>query len=224
MMTAVVLQARMGSTRLPGKALLPLGGSSILEQAMATLALVPANALILATDHASALALAPAAERQGFQLLVGPTEDVLARYCQAIRRFGIDLVLRATGDNPLVSRELATLLLERRSSRASDYAGFLGMPVGMGVELISAAALLRAESEAKAMPEREHVCPYLYGHPELFDIDRSEAPPPYLLGEGRVTVDTEADYEAVLKIYGALYAGSPISSLAVISMLKGHRP
>lgn len=220
-MTAVVLQARMGSTRLPGKALLPLGGSTLVEQAMARLALVPAEARVLATDEASAAALAPAAERRGFALLVGPADDVLARYCLAIRRFGIDLVIRATGDNPLVSHELASLLLERVLRVASDYAGFVGMPVGMGVEVIRSDALLRAEAEAREAPEREHVCPYLYGHPELFLIDQPDAPPAYVLEGARVTVDTEADYDDVLRIFGALYDGLPIPSAALMDHLRG---
>ena len=222
-MTAVVLQARMGSTRLPGKALLPLGGSTLVEQAMARLSLVPAEARVIATDEASAGALAHAAELSGFELLVGPAEDVLARYCLAIRRFGIDLVIRATGDNPLVSPELASLLLERGASVSSDFAGFVGMPVGMGVELVRAEALLRAEAEARERPEREHVCPYLYGHPELFRIDSPDAPPEYLLEGARVTVDTEADYDEVLKIYGALYDGRPIPSATVMGYLRGLR-
>lgn len=219
-MTAVVLQARMGSTRLPGKALLPLGGSTLVEQAMARLALVPAEARVLATDESSASALAPAAERRGFALLVGPAEDVLARYCLAIRRFSIDLVIRATGDNPLVSPELAVLLLERRSRVASDYAGFVGMPVGMGVELVRAEALLRAEVEAREPHEREHVCPYLYGHPELFRIDQPNAPPEYALDGASVTVDTEEDYDKMLRIYGALYDGRPIPSVILNDHLR----
>lgn len=222
-MIAIVLQARLGSTRLPGKALLPLGGSTLVEQAMARLALVRAGIRVLATDEASARALAPAAERRGFELLVGPAEDVLARYCLAIRRFKPELVLRATGDNPLVSPELASLLVERRSSLPSDYAGFLGMPTGMGVELVAAEALLRAEAEARAAPEREHVCPYLYGHPELFRVDRPEAPAEYLLPGASVTVDTAADYEAVLRLYGALYDGKPVPDAAILGYLREAR-
>ncbi|MGA2548188.1 MAG: NTP transferase domain-containing protein [Rectinemataceae bacterium] len=219
-MTAVVMQARMGSTRLPGKSLLPLGGSTLVEQAMACLALVPADARVLATDEASAAALGPAAKRGGFELLVGPAEDVLARYCLAIRRFGIDLVVRATGDNPLVSQELASLLMERRAGLSSDYAAYLGMPLGMGVELVGAEALLRTEGRAHEPEEREHVCPYLYGHPELFRVDRPDAPSEYLISGASVTVDTAADYEAVLRIYGALYDGSPIPSAAILGYLR----
>jgi spore coat polysaccharide biosynthesis protein SpsF len=125
---------------------------------------------------------------------------VLARYCLAIRRFRPELVLRATGDNPLVSHELASLLIERAAARPSDYSAFLGMPIGLGVELVASEALLRAEVEAREPPEREHVCPYLYGHPELFRVDRSEAPAEYLLPSASVTVDTARDYEGLLRL------------------------
>jgi spore coat polysaccharide biosynthesis protein SpsF len=220
-MLGIVLQARMGSTRLAKKSLLPLGGSTLVEQAMTRLSLVDADLRVLATDEASAEALAPAARRRGFELLVGPAADVLGRYCLAIRRFGLDVVVRATGDNPLVSHELASLLVERAAAQPSDYAGYLGMPVGMGVEVVAAEALLRADAEARESREREHVCPYLYDHPELFRIDRPEAPEGYLLPEARVTVDTREDYESVLRIYGALYSGEPIPTLSIIDHLRG---
>jgi len=228
-MTAVVVQSRLGSTRLPGKAVLPLGGASLTDQVLRRLGTLPVDALILATDEASSPALEPIAARNGFDLLVGPAEDVLARYCLAIGRYHIDLVVRATGDNPLVSTELAALLLERRlaASRAGrdfDYAAFVGMPIGMGVELVSAAALLRAEAEARDGAEREHVCPYLYNHPELFAISRDEAPAVYAVPGGRVTVDRPEDYDFVLRAYGALYDGKPISDEALLAWLRKAVP
>jgi spore coat polysaccharide biosynthesis protein SpsF len=223
-MTGIVLQARMGSTRLSGKALLPLGGATLTDQVMRRLNAVPVDIRVLATDEASAHFLKPVAERCGFELLVGPAEDVLARYCMAIRLYGIDLAIRATGDNPLVSMELAILLLERyaespRQARA-DYSVFIGMPMGMGVELVAAEALLRAETEARLVPEREHVCPYLYGHPGFFRIERYEVPSAFRMAEGRVTVDTDSDYRHVLSLYGALYDGSPIPTEAVLAWLR----
>lgn len=225
-MTAVVLQARMGSTRLPGKALLPLGDSTLIAQVMRRLSLVPADLRVLATDEASADRLGGEAARCGFDLLVGPAEDVLGRYCLAIRRYGIDLVVRATGDNPLVSHELARLLLKRRASaragQRSDYSGYLGMPTGMGVELVAAAALLRAEAETRVARDREHVCPYLYEHPRLFVIDRPLSPPEYRMPEGSVTVDTAVDYEAMVEAYAALYEGEPIPTDAVMYWLRAH--
>jgi spore coat polysaccharide biosynthesis protein SpsF len=97
------------------------------------------------------------------------------------------------------------------------------MPIGMGVEIVSADALLRAEVEARGKPEREHVCPYLYGHPELFRIDRPEAPTEYLLPGASLTVDTKADYEAVLRLYGVLFGGRVIPDAAILEYLRGGR-
>jgi spore coat polysaccharide biosynthesis protein SpsF len=229
----LVVQVRLGSTRLPRKALLPLGGATVTDQVLRRLALVPADAYVLATDEASAAELGPIAARNGFELLVGSAEDVLARYCDAIRRFGLSRLLRATGDNPLVSFELARLLVEEGSvctadgvgtADGTDYRAHTGMPLGMGVELVEAPALLAAEKEASLPSEREHVCPFLYSHPERFRILRSEAPAPYRLPEARVTIDTAADYESVLRLYGALYAGSPIPSEAVLRYLSRREP
>lgn len=228
-MTAVVVQSRLGSTRLPLKALLPLGGATLTDQVLRRLGSLPVDGLVLATDEASAAALDPIAARNGFELLVGPAEDVLARYCLAVRRYGIDLVLRATGDNPLVSTELANLLLERRASasaiaRESDYAAFVGMPLGMGIEAISARALLRADKEAREASEREHVCPYLYNHPDIFAIDRGDAPEAYRMPGARLTVDTLSDYDRVLRAYGALYDGNPIADGTLLAWLKSAAP
>ncbi len=232
-MTGVVVQVRLGSTRLPGKALLPLGDASVCDMVLRRLALVTADVLVLATDEASSASLGPVAARNGFELVVGPAEDVLARYCIALRRFGIDLLVRATGDNPLVSFELASLLLNGdewealavtggRVGRRADYSAHLGMPVGMGVELVRAEALYRAEAEATGDHDREHVCPYLYSHPELFSISRSDAPPEYQMPGARVTVDTQADYGSVADIYRSLYRGDPIASLDVIKLLRSR--
>lgn len=220
--TGIVVQVRLGSTRLPGKALLPLGGASLTDQVLARLALVPGAAHILATDEASGAALAPIAARHGFDLLVGSPEDVLARYCLAIRTFGLQRVLRATGDNPLVSHEAASLLIERGNGAPADYATFTGLPLGMGVELVAASALLRAEAEAMLPNEREHVCPYLYGHPELFSLDRVQGPGEFLMPVARVTVDTASDYEAVKAIYDGLYSGQPIPTRKVLEWLTEH--
>ncbi len=218
----VVVQARLGSTRLPRKALLPLGGAAVIDQVLDRLALIPADAYILATDAASASAFAPTAAAHGFKLLAGSAEDVLSRYCEAIERYSLDRVVRATGDNPLVSPELAALLIaDDVADGPADYRAHTGMPLGMGVELVKAVSLIRAGREARLQPEHEHVCPYLYNNPDKFTIIRKEAPEAYILPDARVTVDTQSDYESMLKIYGALYSGRPIPSSAIVDYLRG---
>lgn len=200
----VVVQMRLDSTRLPRKALLPLGNTSLAGAVLRRLRRIPADAYILATDAAGAFELADLAQAWGFIVFEGPKDDVLARYCLALREHGLDIVLRATGDNPFVSVQLASLLIERGQSAKADYAGFLDMPTGMGVEFVRSKALERAFADSADPYEREHVCPYLYRHPELFRLERPSCPPAWHLPQGRLTVDTEADYRAAQALVSAL--------------------
>jgi spore coat polysaccharide biosynthesis protein SpsF len=220
MKTVLILQTRLDSKRLPGKALLPIRGIPLCQHAMNALRLVRADEYVLATDPSSAEALRPLAGESGFALFEGPKEDVLSRYCQAARQFKADRVIRATGDNPLVSYELANLLVERRAGHPADYSGYLDMPTGMGVEVVEAKALYVAEECAQESFEREHVCPFIYRHPETFRIDQCRAPAQFLLPGSRVTVDTQADFDSVADIFGALYGGRPLKALDVIAYLK----
>jgi len=199
--TALVLQVRLDSSRLSGKALLPIGGRPIVFRVMEALAFLPCEKKILACPEDSAAAFAPLAEEAGFVLVPGPKEDVLARYCIAIRKAGADRVIRATADNPFVFVDAAGAIESEAAALGADYAGYFGLPVGAGVESVASEALLRAEKEAKAPEEREHVCPYLYRHPELFRLHRPLAPRRWQGPEYRITVDTKEDYERAVSLY-----------------------
>jgi len=212
----VFLQVRLDSSRLPGKALLTLGGKSVVRLAMEALKAVPAEVYALVTDADSSGALKEDAAAAGFELFAGPKDDVLKRYARAIEHYQVDTVIRATGDNPLVSGECAAALLALYRSRAVDYSGFYGLPVGTGVECVRAEALLRADRSASGTYEREHVCPYLYNNPQEFDIYRPSAPPECYAPELRVTLDTERDYRRLLTIFDSLYTGDPISTERLI--------
>jgi spore coat polysaccharide biosynthesis protein SpsF len=202
--TAVVLQARLDSTRLPGKSLLPLGGKPLILVVMEALRAVPADRYVLACAEDCAAPFGPLAEAAGFTLFPGPRDDVLARYCGAIRRFGMDRVIRATGDNPFVFAAAAEAINGEALSLGADYAGYRGLPLGAGVESAAAEALLRAEAEARAPEEREHVCPYLYGHPELFSLHQPLAPQKWRGRHIRLTVDTAEDYDRAQALAAAL--------------------
>ena len=140
----------------------------------------------------------------GFSRFAGPKDDVLARYAQAAGSFGAAIVIRATGDNPFVSYELGNALLERFLDSSADYAGFAGMPTGMGVELVRVSALMKAQREAVSAYDREHVCPYLYANPSRFAIDRPLCPPSHRLEGARLTLDTAEDYERLTGIAAEL--------------------
>ena len=203
-MTALVLQARLDSSRLPGKSLLPLGGRPLILRVMEAFSFIPFDAKILACPMECISSFAPLAEEAGFTLICGPADDVLARYCIVIRKIGADRIVRATGDNPFVFTDAALALNREAEELNADYSGYSGLPYGAGVESVASAALLRAEREARLPAEREHVCPYLYGNGENFRLHRPLAPLKWQYPELRVTVDTRDDYERAALLYEKL--------------------
>ena len=208
-LTALVLQARLDSTRLSGKSLLPLGGRPLIFRVMEAFAFLPCDKKILACPEDCVSSFSPLVEEAGFILVAGPKEDVLARYCLAIRQSGAHRIIRATGDNPFVFIDAAIALNREAETFGVDYAGYSGLPLGAGVESIASEALLRAEKEAKDSAEREHVCPYLYGHAELFKLHRPPAPAPWQGSDLRLTVDTRDDYEKAAILYERLLSLLP---------------
>jgi len=203
-MVAVILQARIDSSRLPGKSLLPLGGKPLIFRVMEALNRVPAALRILACPEDAAAAFAPLAGEANFTLFTGPKDDVLRRYCLTLRNFGIRYAIRATGDNPFVFTDAAAAINAETIALGADYGGYSGLPHGAGVESVSANALFRAETEAASPHDREHVCPYLYTHPELFRLHRPLAPLRWQGADIRLTVDTAQDYERAQSLFAAL--------------------
>ena len=207
-MPAIVLQARLDSSRLPGKSLLPLGGSPLILRVMEALNRIPAELRVLACSEDSAAAFEPLAAEAGFELFAGPKDDVLERYCLVMRHFDIRHLIRATGDNPFVFTDAAAAINAEALALGADYAGYSGLPTGAGVETVSARALLRAGVEAAGTFEREHVCPYLYAHPELFLLHRPLAPLRWQCWSAarpiRLTIDTPEDYERAQALYAEL--------------------
>ncbi|MDR3167973.1 MAG: NTP transferase domain-containing protein [Treponema sp.] len=203
-MTALILQGRIDSNRLPEKSLLPLGGKPMIFRVMEALKTVPCDVHVLACPEDCLVPFGPLAEQAGFEIFGGSKQDVLFRYCAALRRFKADRLIRATGDNPFVFADAATAINREAAALNADYAGYNGLPYGAGVESVSAEALFRAEREAMAFPEREHVCPYLYGHPDRFLIHRPLSPLKWQNPALRLTVDTWEDYERARFLYEVL--------------------
>jgi spore coat polysaccharide biosynthesis protein SpsF len=177
---------------------------------------------ILACPESDTPAFAPLAEEAGFSLVPGSADDVLARYCLAIRRSGAERIIRATGDNPFVFVDAARTLHDEAVALGADYSGYSGLPHGAGVEAVASEALLRAEREAKLPAEREHVCPYLYNHPELFRLHRPLAPARWQGPELRVTVDTHEDYEQAETLYERLRALPPEERNFGENVIRAH--
>jgi spore coat polysaccharide biosynthesis protein SpsF len=220
--TGIFVQVRLGSTRLPSKALLPLAGGCIIQHVMRSLQAVPAEVRALLTDSKSEASLSPLARKEGFETYVGPEEDVLARYCMASRWYGTDRVIRATGDNPLTSALLARGILVEHEKANADLSHYLGIPWGSGVEVVSAGALFEAERDSDHKDEREHITTFLYRHPERFRILEAPVPSSAAFREGRVTVDTPEDLREMTRLFEDLYAGHPIEIEEVVAWLKAR--
>jgi spore coat polysaccharide biosynthesis protein SpsF len=220
-MTAVFLQVRLDSTRLPRKALADLGGRTLTRRCFDALDGVEADRRVLVTEPGSAGELEPLARETGWNVFIGSKDDVLDRFVQAAREYGVSTIVRATGDNPLVSAALANTLLAHHRARAADYSGFTGAPVGTGVEILETAALERAWSSGPTDYQREHVGPALY-QSTGFTVEKPVVPASCRAPEARVTVDTADDLSYLRSLWNAVYRGRPLEPEDFIPWLNNH--
>jgi len=210
---------RLDSSRLPRKALLKLSGFTVIEHAMRALDAVEADQRMVVTTEDSEAELRPLAEACGWGLFTGSKEDVLSRYVMAARETGASRIVRATGDNPLVSAAMANAALRLFEESGADFAGYSELPLGAGVEVVRTASLEEALAEAQDPYEREHVSPFLYRRPERFRIVVPPAPDGYRAPGTRITLDTPEDYEFLKTLFDDLYTGIPLDLDTVIPWL-----
>ncbi|MFN8542682.1 MAG: glycosyltransferase family protein [Candidatus Binatia bacterium] len=201
-----VIQARMGSSRLPGKVLADLGGAPLLarmiERVRAARRL--ADVVLAVPEGAADAALGALAARLGVTCVTGPEDDVLARFVRAAARSAADPIVRLTADCPLVDPELVDWCVGTYlATPECDYLAFEdGYPDGLDVEVVSGSALRRADAEARLPSEREHVTPYVWKHPDRFRCVRLAFPA--AVGPQRWTVDEPCDLELVRAIWARL--------------------
>lgn len=216
-MTALILailQARMSSTRLPGKVLKPLAGAPmILRQIERVRRARRINSLVLAaSDDPSDDILAETAAADGVAVFRGALDDVLARYAGAMAAHGpAEHVVRLTGDCPLADPEVIDAVIERHLQTGADYTantwGRRTFPKGLDADIVKAEVLAEAAAEARDPYEREHVLPFVYRRPERYRLEGLTQAAEE--GEVRWTVDLPADYAFVAQVYDALYADDP---------------
>ncbi|URA09642.1 cytidylyltransferase domain-containing protein [Thermospira aquatica] len=210
----VILQARLDSERLPRKVLALIEGKPLIAHIVERLRLSQyARRIIVATtaDSYPALheALKPYPEVHFF---IGSKPNVLERYYMAMMFFESDIVVRATGDNPLVSPEFMDMAIEYHMESSADLTHYLGIPLGTGVEVISRSAIETAYKNAKTDYEKEHVTPFLYKNRDSFSILEPVSTGFYYAPEIRVTVDTYEDLQRVREAF-AYYRGKPFISM-----------
>lgn len=202
--TAIVLQARMGSSRLPGKALEMLGGRALLERCIARLQSRPGFPVVLATTTKSEDdCLVALAERVGIDVVRGADEDVLGRFVEVVNRLGLETVVRATGDNPAVDADAPHRVVALLERTGADHVVERGLPYGAAVEAVTADALVAAAAATDDPYDREHVTPFIRRNRRfvaLAAIAPGEVHEPDL----RLTVDTPDDLEWLRRVVNAV--------------------
>jgi len=207
-MIGVVLQARMGSTRLPGKVLRDLCGRPMLSHILDRLRrMTRADEVIVATSTLPADdAVAALCAREHVACFRGSELDVLDRYWRATEAHELTHVVRATADNPLVDFEEGDRLVDLHLATGADYTHAFGqLPVGVGLECFTRDALQRSFACGHAPNHREHVNEYVQERPQVFHIQELSVPLAKRAPGLRLTVDTPDDFTRATAIYEALY-------------------
>ena len=223
MKIGAIIQARMGSTRLPGKVLLDIGGKSMLERTIRRVQLAKSLTDVVvatSTEHADD-AIEAECRRLGVDVFRGSEDDVLDRYYRAALSFGLDVIVRITADCPLIDPEVIDFVITRYLDVKPDYASNIierTYPRGLDTEVFSFYTLETIWKEAHQEYQRVHVTPFVYQNPTRFNLlivkdDQDNS-------RYRWTVDTQKDLNLIRKIYQNLGDQESFSWQEILSVLS----
>ncbi|WP_291572602.1 glycosyltransferase family protein [Clostridium sp. UBA4548] len=214
MKVVCIIQARTGSSRLPGKVLKQICGKSVLEHDIDRLKNVKnINEIVIATTSKKQDdPIVEEANRLGIKYFRGSEDDVLSRYYFAAKENDADIVVRVTSDCPLIDHCVTENIIQFFIDRADEYDYVSNtidrtFPRGLDTEVFSYKALEKSFLNAQNSREREHVTPYIWGNPSEFKIFQYKNDKSY--SDYRWTLDTQEDYELITFIYERLYEINP---------------
>lgn len=229
-MVSAIIQARMTSSRLPGKVLFEINGRPLLSYMLDRVkAARTVDQLIVATSlQVSDNPIAGLCQREGIPCYRGSLDDVLDRYYQAARHYKSDVIVRLTGDCPLIDPQIIDAVVRKFQAGQYDYVANdappdgMTYPDGMDVEVFSFKALKRAWQEAKKPSEREHVTFYFWKNPHLFSTSR------YDLKENlsgyRLTVDYREDFEMIRSLMDHFAENNSVFTMKEIISFLDENP
>ena len=223
MRTVAIVQARMGSTRFPGKVLRDLNGRPVLAHVVQRLrrSRCVDEVVVATTTATSDNGVAALAQSLGVAAVRGPEDDVLTRFVIAAREHRADVIVRVTADCPLLDPRLVDRVVRALDHRHADYACNVLPPTypdGYDVEALTASCLARMDTEASLAYEREHVTPRAREHPEAYRVATVRCRRD--LSALRLTVDVPADLDRVAAILAALPEEPPPGLGAVLAHLS----
>lgn len=221
------MQARMGSTRLPGKVMKLLSGKPVLlHDIIRCRAARKIDDVIIATStNPEDTLIETACAEWGVACGRGSSEDVLSRYFDIATQFGSEVIVRVTSDCPLIDPNIIDLVIHKLED--NDYVTNIfdrNFPRGMDTEVFTFASLEKAHRAATTTFDREHVTPYLRAHSgTLFKTQNVSMPNEYHYPQFRLTLDTQEDYELFKVLYDTFYKeGELISVPDVLHWLTTH--
>lgn len=198
-----IVQARIDSTRLPSKVVLPIGEKPLIAHIVERLTVSKylRNIIIATTEDSLSLIEAALKPYPFVKYFVGSKNNVLERYYKAAQLFGSKIIIRATGDNPLVCPEFLDNAVEHHLNAEADLTHYLGIPLGTGVEVISREALFSSFKNTRHPYDQEHVTPFIYKNRDSFKVCEPLSSGLYYAPDIRVTVDTQEDMTRVQGIF-----------------------
>lgn len=221
-----IVQARMGSERLPGKSLKKICGRPMLEHILyrITASKKIHNIIIATTDKKIDLQILKLSKKLSIPYYAGSEDDVLDRFIGAGESVSADVVVRICGDNPLIDIGYLDKMIDSHLSKKAEYT-YNGsqIPAGTAGEVVNFDILKKLSSIAKDKRYREHVTTYILDHLNEFNVNCTKSPP-YLEGKAfRFTVDTEEDLKLIRRIYRRLYQEEKVVETSqAISLLESN--
>lgn len=226
MKVVAIIQARMNSSRLPGKILKDLAGKVVLERVIERVqaARLVDQVVVATTVNKEDDAVQELCRALKIKFFRGSEDDVLDRFYNAANMVGADCVVRITADCPFIDPAVIDKVVAAHFANNVDYTANTlkeTYPDGEDVEIFSFAALEKAWSEARLSSEREHVTPYLRKHPEIFKLFNVECDKD--LSAKRWTLDNQEDFDFIKKVYNALYNDKKIFTMQeILEFLVQH--
>ena len=208
MSTVAIIQARISSTRLPGKVLKKIEGKTVLEHVINRVKAAKSidDVVVATTVEKEDLEIVKLCANLGISVFCGSEDDVLDRYYQAARLFKAEHIVRITSDCPLIDSQVIEEVIELYFKEKADYATNTmpeTYPDGLDTEVISFKTLKIAWENTKLFSEREHVTPYIRKNPSIFKLVNLKSN--INLNDKRWTLDEPEDFEFIKIIYENLY-------------------
>ena len=225
----VIVQARTGSTRLPGKVLLDLAGRPLLGRMIDRLSRAsrPDGIVVGTTRDPLDDPIVAFCEREGWECFRGDTDDLLDRHYRCALEYGADVVAKIPSDVPLIDPSIVDAMFSFYDEGNFDYVSNLHPPTfpdGLDVEVLSIDALRTAWAEATKDYEREHTTPYIWDNPERFRLGNLETPNEvdYSLTY-RWTIDYPEDYEFLCRVFSQFCAkAGAFTWMELVAFLEAH--